>query len=235
MFLIILKHPLKYGGKKMETQQSIVVEKEEASANNGRIAMLDSYTRMLLSRLPGNLLYHCAGHTLEDETGVVGVADKLARKEGISPYQRELVVAAAYLHDAGYIERYNKNEAIGARIAGEVLPLCGYDPMEIDLIQKMILATEMPANPKTHLEKILCDADVDNLGRNDFFEKNDALRREIGVNDLKGWYENSIKFMESHQFYTASAKNLRQAKKDENILELKKRAGMLQKRGLHAY
>ena len=30
------------------------------------------------------------------------------------------------------------------------------------------MATEIPQNPKTHLEMIMCDADLDYLGRYDF-------------------------------------------------------------------
>ena len=124
------------------------------------------------------------------------------------------------------LERRDKNEPIGVRIAGKILPIFGYISKEIEDVKQGILVTDIfdkNLQPRNELEKIIRDADADNVGREDFFEKSDLLMREYGITDLMKWYESSIKFMEAHEYYTESAKKLRNKKKQENLDELKRR------------
>jgi len=166
--------------------------------------------------------YHNPDHTLDPLCGVIAMANFYAEEEGVSEIERELVSVMSAFHDTGFLEQDKNNEPIGARIAGEVLPKIRYTPQEISIIQNGILATTIPTNPKSLLEMIICDADVDNLGRDDFLEKNELVRKELKIDDLKAWYDNSIKFLESHKYYTKSARRLRDGKKQENIELLKK-------------
>src|SRR6186713_2897321 len=54
-----------------------------------------------------------------------------------------------------------------------------YAEEEADRICNMILATRIPQLPKTHLEEIMCDADLDYLGRNDYTQIADGLYEEM--------------------------------------------------------
>ncbi|MGD8986436.1 MAG: HD domain-containing protein, partial [Desulfobacteraceae bacterium] len=151
------------------------------SPHTPRLKMVDQYVRELFrDELPAGIKYHNADHTLHSTKGVVAVANNLAKLEDVSELDRELIIAAAYFHDTGYIREYEKNEPIAARMAGRVLKLIGYKPEEIEKVQKMILATDPDVEPKTHVEKILCDADLDNLGREDFFQLDEKLREGRG-------------------------------------------------------
>ena len=87
--------------------------------------------------------------------------------------------SAATYHDAGFVEEYDKNEPIGARLAEEILPIYGYTDQQIEQVKELIYATIIPHNPKNKLEQIICDADLDYLGSDDFFEFSDTLRREL--------------------------------------------------------
>ena len=188
-----------------------------------RLKIVDEYIRDLFKdELPAGIKFHDINHTLHPVRGVVAVANKLAIAENISEHDRELLIAAAYFHDTGYIREYEKNEPIAARMAGRVLKLIGYTPDEIKKIQKMILATDLGREPKTHVEKILCDADLDNLGREDFFKLDGKLRegrrvRGIDVSDDEKWYNGTLDIMKKHHYYTESQKKLRQKGKQNNI------------------
>ncbi len=199
----------------------------EYKPHTRRLELVDKYVRLLFAeRLPKDLLYHGPEHTLDPILGVAAIADLLARKEKVSETIRELAIVTAYFHDTGFIERREKNEPIGVKIAERILPRCGYISQEIEVVKAGILVTDVydtGLQPKNPLEMIIRDADVDNLGRDDFFEKNDLFRRELEITDLKKWYEGSIKFIEAHQFYTESAKKLRSAQKQKNFEELKRR------------
>jgi predicted metal-dependent HD superfamily phosphohydrolase len=188
-----------------------------------RLKIVHQYiSELFRDELPDGIKYHDANHTLHPTRGVVAVANRIAIAENISEHDRELLIAAAYFHDTGYIREYDKNEPIAARMAGRILKLIGYKPNEIEKIQKMILSTDLACEPKTHVEKILCDADLDHWGREDFFKLDGKIRegrraRGIDVSDDIKWYKGTLEIITKHQYHTESQKKMRAEKKQKNI------------------
>ena len=201
-----------------------------------RLKMVDQYIKALFrDELPLGIKYHDANHTLHPTRGVVAVANRIAIAENISEHDRELLIAAAYFHDTGYIREYDKNEPIAARMAGRILKLIGYKPNEIEKIQKMILSTDLACEPKTHFEKILCDADLDHWGREDFFKLDGKIRegrraRGIDVSDDIKWYKGTLEIIAKHQYHTESQKKMRAEKKQKNISTLLKKLEHMKKK-----
>jgi predicted metal-dependent HD superfamily phosphohydrolase len=191
--------------------------------HTARLKTVDQYIRELFrDELPDGIKFHNANHTLHPTKGVVAAANRIAKNEGISENDRELLITAAYFHDTGYIREYENNEPIAARMAFRILKLIGYKPKEVEKIQKMILSTDLDREPKTHVEKILCDADLDHLGREDFFKLDVRLRegrgaRGIDVSDDVIWYRGTLELLKKHQYYTQSQKKLREKRKQKNI------------------
>jgi len=182
----------------------------------------------LQQKLPAVLTYHCLAHTLQ---GVVPAAERLAALEGVNGQDLLLLHTAAYYHDLGFVERSDGHEATSARLASEVLPRFGYDPVQVEVIRGIIIATRYPFEPHTHLESIMVDADLDVLGRDDFWPRNHSLRIEREAlsgqrSTDKGWYGSQLVFMRAHRYFTASARSLRQAHKERHMDEM---AGLLAK------
>jgi ligand-binding sensor domain-containing protein/class 3 adenylate cyclase/predicted metal-dependent HD superfamily phosphohydrolase len=177
--------------------------------------------KILETQLSPKLLYHSINHTLD----VTQAVERFAIMEGITDEDLFLLKSAATYHDAGFIEKYDKNEEIGMRLAREILPTYGYTKDQIDIIDGLIKSTEIPQSPSSLLEQIMCDADLDYLGRDDFHEIADLLRRELRehgkLDSDKQWDEIQIKFLEQHTYFTQSAINLRQVKKLHHIEEIK--------------
>ncbi|GIV98026.1 MAG: hypothetical protein KatS3mg057_2683 [Herpetosiphonaceae bacterium] len=180
--------------------------------------------RRLKRELSPNLFYHSLAHTRDD---VVPAIERLAALEGVNGEALLLLRTAALFHDIGFVERYTDNEIISIRIASEVLPDFGYTPAHLHVISGIILATTLPQTPHNLLEEIMADADLDVLGREDFFVKNEALRRELAIFGMptsdEAWYSSQLKFLESHRYFTTAAKTLREAKKQQHIQELSRR------------
>ena len=201
-----------------------------------RLKIVDQYIRELFKdELPDGIKFHDANHTLHPTRGVVAVANRIAISENICDHDRELLIAAAYFHDTGYIREYDKNEPIAARMAGRILKLIGYKPGEIEKIQTMILSTDLDREPETHVEKILCDADLDNLGREDFFKLDGKLRegrraRGLNVSDDAKWYQATLEILKKHQYYTESQKKLRAKGKQKNIKKLLQKLEILEEK-----
>jgi uncharacterized protein len=171
--------------------------------------------------VPLDFRYHNLRHSLD----VLQAAERLAPSENIAGQDLDLLKTAALFHDSGFIFQYGSNEPIGCEIARQSLPDFGYEEADIEKICGMIMATAIPQNPKNKLEQVLCDADLDYLGRDDFEIIADTLLEEL---KLKGkeftreeWIAFQLNFMGKHKYFTETARKLRDAKKSENIEKLK--------------
>jgi hypothetical protein len=90
----------------------------------------------------------------------------------------------------------------------------------------MILTTKLPQDADTSLGKILCDADLDYLGREDYLMISHCLRHEwitLDINKLTllEWYQLQVDFLETHNYFTDYAVKSRQAKKEKNLNQIK--------------
>ncbi|NLL28743.1 MAG: HD domain-containing protein [Bacteroidales bacterium] len=180
---------------------------------------LKEYMMKLLKRgLASNLYYHGIHHTID----VMRATEEIAKAEKIAGTDKTILMTAALFHDAGYLVRYKENEHISADICWKLLPHFGYTPSEISMIAQMIMSTAMPQSPKNKFDFIICDADLDYLGRDDFFIRGCNLRREwkeYGMDmTIRDWYLQQIDFLANHKYYTATS-NIKRAEKKQKHLE----------------
>ncbi len=164
----------------------------------------------LANELSPILYYHGLGHSRDE---VLPAAERLALLEGVGGEDLLLLRTAALYHDIGFVERFDDNEVISVRIAESALPNYGYSPAQLGVIRGIIMATRLPQGPVTLLEKIIADADLDVLGREDFFVRNQDLRRELIARGMQQseaeWYDAQLQFLRSHRYFTESARRLR--------------------------
>ncbi|MFC1753829.1 HD domain-containing protein [Thermoproteota archaeon] len=156
--------------------------------------------------------YHNYTHAVD----VYNTTQQLTSLGNINGNNRFLLETAALLHDVIYIVGNNDNEERSADFARIYLPQLDYSSDEIETVSKLILATKMPQQPEDFLEKIICDADLDNLGRPDFFEKGESLRQELEL-PSEGWYKCQMGFLTGHKYHTPMARELRGKGKEKNI------------------
>jgi uncharacterized protein len=171
--------------------------------------------------------YHSLRHTRDD---VVPATKYLADLSSVSGNDLKLLLTAAYFHDIGFTQladvdpRSNQHESLSAQIAQEILPGFGYRQNHIEAICSMIMATRLPQSPMNLLEEILADADLDSLGREDFWERSQALREENAAFGAtltdKEWYMSQFNFLTSHRYFTPEARHLRSDQKKVNIDEI---------------
>ena len=179
--------------------------------------------RRLEEDLSPQLFYHSLNHTRRE---VVPAADCFASKEGLVGEDFQLLRIAAFYHDLGFTEQYDGHESVSARIASEVLPTLQFKPAQVDVVCSAIMATRLPQSPTSLLEEVLVDADLDILGKEDFFPRSKDLQRELGtqgrgMDDLQ-WYATQVKFLKGHTYWTAAARKLRNTQKQRNIDHLER-------------
>ena len=178
---------------------------------------------LLAKKLPENLHYHSIFHTKD----VTAAAERIALSEGITDEDLFILKSAASYHDAGFIKQYENNEPIGIELAKEHLPKFGYSKEQIDRIEELICVTKIPHQPKNKLEEVMCDADLDYLGRDDFWEISDKLRRELRehgkLNSDRRWDEIQVSFFEKHRYFTKTSIELRQEQKMKHLEQILER------------
>ena len=176
----------------------------------------------LRNELPGNLTYHGVHHTLD----VYQVCNQYIKRLHLSNDHAFLLRAASLLHDVGLIWTYSGHEEASIRFAWQELPGHGFQLSEIKKIEEMIRCTQIQQKPKNILEQIICDADLDYLGRNDVDKISNTLYQEFLaykiVEDEESWDRLQVKFLTMHEYYTSYALKFRAPNKKrylENIIK----------------
>jgi predicted metal-dependent HD superfamily phosphohydrolase len=184
-------------------------------------------TETLKNKLPHHLYYHNPSHT----TDVVQAAESIGRQSKINDSDLLLLRTAALFHDTGLIKDYKNHELASVEFAREQLPNFGYSAEAIHHICEIIMATKMPQQPKCPISEILCDADLDYLGRPDYFAVSHKLRLEwmyaIHYEDsLLEWYQKQHDFLSSHQYFTAVSRSIREVGKQNNLRQINELLGI---------
>ncbi len=165
-------------------------------------------------------------HNIEHAEDVVTATAKIANHYQLSDHDYFIVTAAAWFHDLGYMVSITNHEDEGIKIAATFFKEHQLNDEDIKLIAGCITATKMPQSPTTLLEQIICDADLYNLGTDNFFKKDKKLLKEYNAlhnADMTKteWRTKTIKFLEAQHYHTDYAKLLLNDTKEKNLQELK--------------
>jgi len=167
--------------------------------------------------LPRHLYYHNVKHTVD----VVTEVELIGWAEGCTDEEILLLKTAALFHDAGHTVSYEDHELYGARLAREMLPKYNYTPEQIEAICSIIMATRLPPQPSSLLEEIICDSDLDYLGRSDFIPVSNTLFEELKaqnkMREINEWNKLQLRFISGHQYFTRTARSLREVNKQLQV------------------
>ena len=185
-----------------------------------KLSMKDFVVSLLKTKLSEYYYYHNHEHTLY----VTEKAIEIGRHEACTEKELELLSLAALWHDTGYITIYNNHEEESCLLARQYLPEYGYSATDIDEVCNMIMATKMPQSPKTKLEEILADADLEYLGTSLFETKADRLFKELKLINTslteEKWRSMQILFLQNHLYFTGFCKENRENVKQMNLSKL---------------
>lgn len=174
-----------------------------------------------LKALDPNLTYHNIAHTLD----VLSCSEKIAKAERIDDTEQLLLLkTAALYHDTGFLRTYADHEKISAEIFHEDAGQFGFSKKQKDIITSLIMATKVPQQPVNHLQQIICDADLDYLGRDDFYKSGENLRKEflsfkVIANDAE-WDALQLKFLRNHHYHTSYSRENREPVKQSHYSAL---------------
>ncbi|MEP6928134.1 MAG: Pycsar system effector family protein [Ginsengibacter sp.] len=167
-------------------------------------------------------------HSLEHTQNVVKRTQEIAGHYKVTEDEMLILFTAAWFHDTGHLfTAPAKHEEMSCEIMKKFMTGKVNDEKIIEQIDACILSTKLPRNPQNLLQQIICDADTYHLGTKDFKDTNKrALQEQIlrsGEKDPIRFNEETIKMLETHQFYTDYAKELLNDRKEKNMKKLQKK------------
>ena len=184
---------------------------------------LEPVLQRLKDGLHKHYYYHDVRHTLD----VIEQSQAIGKLEGVSARELEILKIAALFHDTGFLKVRSGHEQASVDFFQAVGGLSSLTSEDCDILAGCSRATHMPQNPKNQLERILCDADLDYLGRDDFGLIGENLFLEMSacgeMSDRITWDNLQVKFLEAHSYHTAANQNRRDEKKAENLSEVRLR------------
>jgi len=180
-------------------------------------------TALYSSELSSKLTYHSIRHT----EAVVKESRALALAAGLNAEDTETLLLAAWFHDTGYLDVYDGHEFRSMERAAQWLGQHGVSEARSKVIQGMIKATHRDHKPGTELEKLLVDADMSNLAREDFMSSAELLRTEWEIALGKTyttpeWAELQLNFMMEHKYHSEAGKERYKEAFRENTKEQRK-------------
>ena len=190
--------------------------------------LFTSIKQPILSRLENELDLRLGYHNIIHTLDVLEQAEVLAKQEKVTDDHDVLLLkTAAVFHDSGFLFVYKNHEEKSCEIASEYLRNV-FSEEDIKKVCGMIMATKIPQTPNTLLEQIICDADLDYLGRDDFEPISQNLYKEFIVFKIIPediiWDHIQIKFFESHHYFTGTSISKRNGEKLKHLNILKERS-----------
>jgi predicted metal-dependent HD superfamily phosphohydrolase len=181
-------------------------------------------------KLSPDYIYHNFNHTLR----VVNNAKLISKEEGNNEEDTEMILLAAWFHDAAYIDGPDNHEERSAKMAHEFLLQNNYPEDKAIKVSTLIKATRLDAVPQTQQEKIIRDADCAHFADKNYCALSVLLREEWRLTgaktftDLEWAMGNRQMLMQEHRFYTEYGKQHLQPVKEENIAKLQEEISKLQ-------
>lgn len=176
---------------------------------------------VVIDRLKKELDHLCEYHNVRHTLDVIDQSQIIGKTELLSTHELLLIRIAALFHDTGFLNQRPKHEEYSVEIFLEAAKDSEISEQDKAIISQCIMATRMPQQPISILDKVICDADLDYLGRDDFFPIGDALFREMNrnneISDELAWNNLQVKFLNAHRFHTNYSIQNRTPKLQENL------------------
>lgn len=191
--------------------------------NTDLIQKSKAYAESKLSALKDDYAYHNLNHTKK----VAAAAEEIGEKSGLTQDELETVIISAWLHDTGYTHGFKDHENQSIENAKLQLSRWNATPAKIEAVCNAIQATEMPQNPQSLIDQVLCDADLYHLANGNLHEVGQRLRAEMAATKEKvftdkEWADYNLHFIESHSYFTEYGKTVLEKSKQKNLKHFKK-------------
>lgn len=187
---------------------------------------------LLTEKLTKDHVYHNWDHTSQ----VFNEALHIGKASGITEDEAEILSLAALFHDSGFTQTFLNHEEHSKQIAGEYLSKLNYPTAKLDQVLLAIDATKMPHMPAEKIGSILQDADLSNLGFDDWEKYSELIRSERQALlkesiSNEEWDQQNLEILKNTVYNTREGKIKYEEGKKKNREELKAKLKEDKKKG----
>lgn len=187
------------------------------------ISLAEEYcTIVFMKDCSKSLTFHTWAHTDQ----VVRYSREIAACYNLNPFDQQPLIMAAWFHDVGVSITFANHEESSKKIAHQFLTKLDYDKDWLSIVMNCISATKIPQQPKTLLERIICDADLYHLSSASYFDRSYLLRQELENHfgqkhtDVE-WLQINYDFLKDHKYHTDYGRKVLEKGKQQNLAKLK--------------
>lgn len=168
--------------------------------------------------LPEACVFHSPEHTIDVHKNALIIGNEI----GLSVDELYCLGLSALFHDIGYVKAYEGHEQESINMAKEFLSGYDIDDEHLKQVERAILATHVPQQPKDIISEALCDADLMHLTYPDYFDRIITMRMEwklTGRADLTEleFHKQSIIFFNKHSYHTEYGRKVLSLRKQFNL------------------
>jgi len=173
--------------------------------------------RNLQTNLPDNYYYH----SFDTIKLIYAHAGLLSKAENLDIEGDMIIKTTILLLFSGLAINYLNYENKSAEYARQILPDFKYNDKQISVIHNLILFAKLLNEPVNHFEKIIYDLKTEYFGRSDYLKLYKLQYLEYVENveniSIREWKKQQITLLQKHDFYTLSAKRLREVTAENQI------------------
>lgn len=182
--------------------------------------VLEQYERQLPAFLPFSNV-HRIERSLE-------ALRKICEGEEINERQADLLAMALSFHFAGMVEDVQAPTEAARQQARAFLEEHDYPTLRITQVEQLLDTAGDKKIPESRYEKVLSDALHSYLGQKKYRSRSELRRQERQINygepyDPVAWQQECLKQLQHHTFYTPTAQQLYEERKQINVRKTKKR------------
>ncbi len=171
----------------------------------------------LQTELPDNYYFN----SFENIRQMYAHASLLSKAENLDIEDDIIIKTSVLLLFSGLTMSYRNYENKSAEYARQILPEYKYTDNQITTIHNLILFAKLQHEPENHFEKIMFDLKTEHFGRSDYIKLYKLQFLEYTENirniSVQEWKKQQISLLGKHDFYTLSARRLREISSDQQV------------------
>lgn len=145
--------------------------------------------------------YRGASHTLK----AMDVVEEYIDYMRVGTFEAQILRLGVLMRDLGELNPVEHGED-GIELVRKTLSDAGYSFVQTKVVSDLVKAARHPHRPTNLLERIICDVDMEFLGREDHEEANEMFFQELlrnsMVNSREEWEQWQEEMLENYKYHT---------------------------------
>jgi len=171
-------------------------------------------------------------HNYSRTVSIVRNCDALGVSMNLGGQELKLAHLAAWFTELGFSEDHRNYQARSVKLAREYFRTKKLDDGIFEKLEECILSTRVPQQPVSVISQLICDAAMYHLAEKDSLQLADALRAELAAvaqveYSDEEWISEYIKMINNHFYFTRTARELFQKRKEKTLAALQAKREMV--------